>query len=106
MPLPIPLEPPTTSTCLPLKSSSFILAILLDCVLAQAFVEEFDHENLIVISPIMFEASFFKTVLDKAHSVVKPARSVVLAHNRQLDHLRALARVVEYSRNKPFSKTR
>jgi hypothetical protein len=24
MPLPMPLEPPTTSTCLPLKSSSFI----------------------------------------------------------------------------------
>src|SRR4051794_933366 len=29
MPLPMPLEPPTTSTCLPLKSSSFIPAILL-----------------------------------------------------------------------------
>jgi hypothetical protein len=28
MPLPMPLEPPTTSTCLPLKSSSFIAAIL------------------------------------------------------------------------------
>jgi hypothetical protein len=28
MPLPMPLEPPTTSTCLPLKSSSFIPAIL------------------------------------------------------------------------------
>jgi hypothetical protein len=24
MPLPMPLEPPTTRTCLPLKSSSFI----------------------------------------------------------------------------------
>src|SRR5262245_24510261 len=27
MPLPMPLEPPTTSTCLPLKSSSFIAAL-------------------------------------------------------------------------------
>src|SRR3954467_9945604 len=27
MPLPMPLEPPTTSACLPLKSSSFIAAL-------------------------------------------------------------------------------
>src|SRR5450756_3033261 len=27
MPLPMPLEPPTTRTCLPLKSSSFIVAL-------------------------------------------------------------------------------
>jgi hypothetical protein len=29
MPLPMPLEPPITSTCLPLKSSSFIPMVLL-----------------------------------------------------------------------------
>src|SRR6478752_1197087 len=33
MPLPMPLEPPTTRTCLPLKSSSFISIPSLDCLI-------------------------------------------------------------------------
>src|SRR5215207_2780533 len=106
MPLPMPLEPPTTSTCLPLKSSSFIPAILLRCVLGQAFVEKFDHQNVVVISPVLLEGSLFMAVLDKAHGAVKPACSLVLAHHSQLNHLRAPARMVENSLNKPFSKAR
>jgi hypothetical protein len=32
MPLPMPLDPPTTSTCLPEKSSSFVIAGLPECL--------------------------------------------------------------------------
>src|SRR5689334_9126618 len=100
MPLPMPLEPPTTSTCLPLKSSSFIPVILFCCVLVRAFVEEFDHQNLVIISPILLEAALFIAVFDKAHGAVKPVRCYILAHHGQLNHLhrpRAWSRTVATS---------
>src|SRR3954465_1973938 len=104
MPLPMPLEPPTTSTCLPLKSSSFIACDPSFCVLAHTFVEEFDHQNLVVISPVMFERPLFMAVRDKAHRFVKPARSFVLAHHGQLNHFHAPARMIENRRDKYFPK--
>src|SRR5262245_21888999 len=106
MPLPMPLEPPTTSTCWPLKSSSSIPVILFCCVLVQTFIEEFDHQKLVIISPALLESALLIAVLDKAHCSVKPARSLVLAHHSQLNHLHAPARVVEDDRNKHLSDAR
>src|SRR6266487_3867061 len=107
MPLPMPLEPPTTSTCLLLKSSSFIArdpSLLICWALVQAFAEIIDHQDMIVISPVLLETPLFIAVLDEARGAVKPARIVILAYHGQLNHLDAFACMVENRRNKLLPK--
>jgi len=68
--------------------------------------EELNHQNLIVISPILLQGLRFAAVFNKSQILIKPVGSLVLADHSQLKLFDALGSMLHNCVNEAPSKTK